>query len=471
MAAATTDIPAGWLGNLNASQKEKLGQFWRILMQSWDPSIPAISSEANGNMTGPRRFFSLSRRTEPTEEEISAIPENLLKTLKSLDANATEIKAVGSLLSQLPGDELRAAYLTILKQDHPDALCLRFLRAEKWNVPKAWIKFVRALNWRVNEFKVDTEVLLKGEEHNLAKSRQTENLAEKKDGEGFVLQLQTGKGHYYGADKWNRPICIIRVRLHNPNEQTQKGLNDYIIQCCETARLLMVPPVDTMSIVFDLTSFSLSNWDFPPVKFIVDCFQENYPESLGAMIFYNAPWIFSSFWKIIHGILDPVVASKVHFISGAKELEQLVPKEHIIKELGGEKDWEYEYVEPAPQENDKLKDTDTRDEILARRKTLGDELFSLTTESILTPEAEGLKDRRDEVIKKLRENYWELDPFVRSRTILDRTGVIKPGGKIDFYPEETQTQTQTQTQTETEPEKTSVMTDHVETKQSTTVAA
>lgn len=33
--------------------------------------------------------------------------------------------------------------------------------------------------------------------------------------------------------------------------------------------------------------------EFPPVKFIVDSFQENYPESLGAMIFYNAPWIFS----------------------------------------------------------------------------------------------------------------------------------------------------------------------------------
>lgn len=177
------------------------------------------------------------------------------------------------------------------------------------------------------------------------------------------------------------------------------------------------------------------------------------------------------FWKIIHGILDPVVASKVHFISGAKNLEQLLPKEHIIKELGGQEDWEYEYIEPEPQENDKLKDTDTRNEILARRNKLGRELFGLTAESISTPEAEGLKDRRDEVIQKLSENYWELDPFVRSRTVLDRTGVIKPGGKIEFYPEEAQTQTQTQTQTEVEAEKPSVMTDHVEETQSTAVAA
>ena len=37
------------------------------------------------------------------------------------------------------------------------------------------------------------------------------------------------------------------------------------------------------------------------------------------------------------------------------------------------------------------------------------------------------------VIKQLRNNYWELDPYVRSRTILDRTGVIKGGGRTDFY--------------------------------------
>ncbi len=43
-------------------------------------------------------------------------------------------------------------------------------------------------------------------------------------------------------------------------------------------------------------------------------------------------------------------------------------------------------------------------------------------------------NRRDEVIKSLSANYWKLDPYVRARSLLDRTGVIKEGGKIDFYP-------------------------------------
>lgn len=145
----------------------------------------------------------------------------------------------------------------------------------------------------------------------------------------------------------------------------------------------------------------------------------------------------TGFWKLVSQILDPVVASKVHFINGAQGLEALIPKEHILKELGGEEDWEYEYIEPKPHENDKLHNTATRNTILEERKKLGGDFFAVTTEWILTSQAdsglESVKSRRDEAIKKLSDNYWELDPYVRSRTILDRTGVIQGGGKTEFY--------------------------------------
>lgn len=29
------------------------------------------------------------------------------------------------------------------------------------------------------------------------------------------------------------------------------------------------------------------------MKFLIDCFQANYPESLGVMLIHNAPWVFS----------------------------------------------------------------------------------------------------------------------------------------------------------------------------------
>jgi len=250
------DIPeksaAGYVGRLDASQQDKLHQFWRILMQSWNFTIAGADPTRKSSVSNPatkshRRFFSLGRsQTQPTEEETAAIPTNLLSTLNSLGADHNEIKTINSLLKRLPGDKLRSTLVTAIKQDHPDALCLRFIRAEKWNVPKAWIKLVSALNWRVNEYKVDEEVLLKGEEYHLEKSRQSGDSTEKKDSEGFVHQLRTGKGHFHGADRWGRPICIIRVRMHNPSDQTQKGLNDYIIHCIEMVRYLQIPPVETM---------------------------------------------------------------------------------------------------------------------------------------------------------------------------------------------------------------------------------
>lgn len=140
------------------------------------------------------------------------------------------------------------------------------------------------------------------------------------------------------------------------------------------------------------------------------------------------------FWKIIHGILDPVVASKVHFISGAKELEKLIPGEHIIKELGGQEDWEYKYIEPIPGENDRLKDTETRHKLLTERMNLGDDLYKATAEWISGNKSDDLLNRRKEIVVKLRDNYWEVDPYIRARSLMDRTGVIQEGGKIDFYP-------------------------------------
>lgn len=156
--------------------------------------------------------------------------------------------------------------------------------------------------------------------------------------------------------------------------------------------------------------------------------------------------IMTGFWKIIHGLLDPVVASKVHFISGAKELESLVAPEHIIKELGGEEDWEWEYVEPQPNENEELRDTATRDSIMEERKNLGDELFRLNAQWISGSKDEALSEQRDSVIQQLSENYWRLDPYVRARTVLDRTGVIQDGGKIDFYPPPMSTPVQSETE-------------------------
>ncbi|KAJ5161221.1 hypothetical protein N7492_006613 [Penicillium capsulatum] len=105
-------------------------------------------------------MFSFSRAVpSPAEDELAMIPANLLSGLKAHGASTAELKSAASLVSKIPGDQLRAGLLTILNQDHLDALVLRFLRVEKWNLPKAWIKLASALHWRGNEYHVDEEFL------------------------------------------------------------------------------------------------------------------------------------------------------------------------------------------------------------------------------------------------------------------------------------------------------------------------
>jgi hypothetical protein len=135
--------------------------------------------------------------------------------------------------------------------------------------------------------------------------------------------------------------------------------------------------------------------------------------------------------------LDPVVASKVHFTNNVEEMEEFVPRSHILKDLGGDENWSYHYVEPAPNENETMKDTETRDKLLAERQNIVKEYEKATVEWIdhSTPsEALETKATRHKLADVLKEDYWKLDPYIRARSLYDRIGMIQPGGKICFYP-------------------------------------
>lgn len=185
-----------------------------------------------------------------------------------------------------------------------------------------------------------------------------------------------------------------------------------------------------------MTDFSLANMDYTPVKFMIKVFEANYPESLGVVLVHKSPWIFQSIWKIIKGWLDPVVAAKIHFTKDLKELEEYVPKKQIPKELGGDDPWEYTYVEPTSGENALLKDEETRKRLMDERAKLIKEYETVTQKWVHDPKQEGVLKERADLTEKLRQGYWELDPYVRARSLYDRTGLIKEGGQVDYYPEQ-----------------------------------
>lgn len=182
-----------------------------------------------------------------------------------------------------------------------------------------------------------------------------------------------------------------------------------------------------------MTGFSMANMDYSPVKFMIKVFEANYPESLGAVLVHQAPWVFQGIWSVIKGWLDPVVASKVHFTKNANDLSQFIEMKHVPKDLGGQEDWTYKYVEPVPGENEKMKDVETRRKIEAERSQIVREYEAATIKWCKTGEA-AVQNTRLQLAEKLRANYWRLDPYVRARSLYDRWGVLKGGGVVDFHP-------------------------------------
>lgn len=150
----------------------------------------------------------------------------------------------------------------------------------------------------------------------------------------------------------------------------------------------------------------------------------------------------SGIWKIIRGWLDPVVAAKVHFTNTTEDLEQFIDRSRILKEFGGEDEATFEYIEAQPGENDAMKDTAKREEVLSKQRALAQELQDATKHWIEAANkndeasVESWKAKREDLAQQYSKGYWEIDPYVRARSVYDRNGVILGGGKVKFYPEQ-----------------------------------
>ncbi|RFU24210.1 hypothetical protein B7463_g12127, partial [Scytalidium lignicola] len=430
MTAAT---PPGRVGTLTAEQEGKLRELWiatlnvfGVLDSSNENGAGAVNgtNKTEGATTKkPKKkrlgVFSRKKGGDDTDSTTSAASSVLNSPIKAdVDDKYGQTKEFHEALANLTPETIRATFWSMVKMDHPDALLLRFLRARKWDVEKALVMLVSTMRWRSNDAHVDDDIM--------------------KNGEAFAIEQAAGSDPSK-KKVWRGFSCSTKVREELLARPGQGGKTDVL------SRLVLTPPADTACVVFDMTGFSMANMDYAPVKFMIKCFEANYPESLGVVLVHKAPWIFQGIWKIIKAWLDPVVASKVHFTNSQEDMEQFVPKNNIIKELGGDEDWEYKYLEPVPGENSKMEDIAARDKLFAEQEAIVKE-YEKATLSWLNGEDEDLnaiKTKRNHLAKDLRDNYWATDPYLRARCHYDRAGMIKVGGEIDFYPKPENSTTKT----------------------------
>ncbi|KAF7550105.1 hypothetical protein G7Z17_g5955 [Cylindrodendrum hubeiense] len=442
-------VPPGRPENLTSEQEEKLRKLWASIFQLC--GVADDDSASTAEILAPKekedsiapeadapkkKRFGVFRKNRGDSKSGTSTPTSTESPAKDAgeDDKYGQTKHFYETLANETPESIRATIWAMVKHDHPDALVLRFLRARKWDVEKALVMLVSTMSWRHTDMHVDDDIMKNGD--GFAIEDEKTNSSTKQVSQDVMAQLRMGKSFLHGTDKNGRPICVVRVRLHKQGEQCEASLERYTVYIIETARMVLENPVDTACVIFDMTGFSMANMDYTPVKFMIKCFEANYPESLGAVLVHKAPWVFQGIWKIIRGWLDPVVASKVHFTNNKKELEEFIEPSHIIKELEGEEDWEYKYIEPIAGENDKMKDTVTRDRLVEAREELVKKFEHTTREWIRNSEgdqAKALKAEREKLAQQLKADYWNLDQYVRARTLYDRQGAIQGGGNTDWY--------------------------------------
>ena len=134
--------------------------------------------------------------------------------------------------------------------------------------------------------------------------------------------------------------------------------------------------------------------------------------------------------------MDPVIANKVFFTRKTADLEKLIPIENLESHLGGKDTWKYEYIEPVAGENDKMAEVEKRAAIQEERDVLASNFDRVTSHWIGTsPDSEEAKETnstRHDLANQLYENYWKMDPYIRTRNYYDRIGALESGGKINY---------------------------------------
>ena len=294
------DTPPGRPGTLTAEQEAKLRELWAATLKVFGVFEP-VSPPANGTPKVASTPSDPSDSTAKKEKKRSRL--SVFRRHKDKDGEADSPSASGATTSAdssliLPGGadddddkhgqakefkaaiasiaprDLRDAFWSMAKHDHPDALLLRFLRARKWDPEKALIMLISTMHWRAQEMHVDDDIVRRGEAGMLEDSNSADPQRQK-EGADFLAQMRMGKSFLHGTDNEGRPMCVVRVRLHRQGEQSEQSLERFTVYTIETARMMLRPPVDTavssrrlgglaltrvgQTIVFDMTNFSMAN--------------------------------------------------------------------------------------------------------------------------------------------------------------------------------------------------------------------
>ncbi|KAL0481718.1 hypothetical protein AKO1_012385 [Acrasis kona] len=194
--------------------------------------------------------------------------------------------------------------------EHTEAALLRWLRARKFDVDKAFDMYKEFLEWR--EEKGIERLCL----------------------DDFGPILNTNAVSFMGEDKKGRMSIVIFPARHTPGTMDCNELEKLMAFVIEILATKMVKS-EKITIVFDYDGWGLSCVDSNVDKVIMHVGQNNYPERLGEALLMRPPWYFSTVWSIIKVFLDEKTKNKFQMLKHMSELTEKFTPDNLLEKFGG----------------------------------------------------------------------------------------------------------------------------------------
>ncbi|WFC96246.1 hypothetical protein MBRA1_002902 [Malassezia brasiliensis] len=388
----------GHYGNLTAEQKCKVAQMWELFFSVIENPEKAKSGH-------------VAAQAEHGEDHTHGYSEE--DKDKAKKAQQEEQEALQALFKTHGVDEFYNQFWFLCGPDVPDMVMLKFLRARKWNVHRAFAMLAQCIKWRIETDVI--ELLRQGDEGLIQMD------------EKYALQLEAEKAYGVGATDDLMPIIYIDVKRHMAKQQGADTMTRFVIASAESFRCLMTHPSDKIVIIFDVTGFGMKNLDWHTLNTILKILEAYYPETLRKLYIHNAPWIFQGIWKVVRPMLDPVVREKIVFSSRASDID-LVPTNRLMTSMGGTLAGGPKYTKPKPNEN-RTRPVGDPERERVWNKFMGEvKAYEKTTRAWIQSDGqdETLEKERDFGAKCMRLAWMEVDPLVRGLNNYHRAGIITP---------------------------------------------
>jgi hypothetical protein len=307
-AADTTSAPTTTTG---VSEKDAATTNGANEVKSEPPSTgaPDLPQTAADGLIKTPLAKPLETSTPKARPELTPEQQEKYKTLLSTVEQWTEVPetlAAGS--PKAPIEENERMFMT------RDCL-LRYLRADKWNVSAAETRLRNTLSWRreygLKEITADT----------------------------IGIENETGKQVILGWDNEGRPCQYLRPSKQN-TERTPRQIQ-HLVFMLETSIALMPPGQETLALLINFAETkSGQGATLAQGKQTMYILQNHYPERLGRALVTNVPFMIWGFFKLITPFIDPLTREKIKF---NEDSVNHVPREQLLKESGGDVEFEYDH--------------------------------------------------------------------------------------------------------------------------------